>query len=84
MKVNSSCIRSADIRSSELSFTAHLLLKNLPIGSQVIICKHAVFQKAMVTKSAGGRPGQPPELHDSHKLNMEEGMRGRHKLKKTS
>lgn len=46
MKVNSSCIRSADIRSSELSFTAHLLLKYLPIGSQVIICKHAVvFQK---------------------------------------
>ncbi len=45
MKVNSSCIRSADIRSSELSCTAHLLLKYLPIGSQVIICKHAVFQK---------------------------------------
>lgn len=46
MKINSGCIRSADMRSFELGFTAHLLLKYLPVGSQVIICKHAVvFQK---------------------------------------
>lgn len=46
MKINSGGICSADIRSFELGFTAHLLLKYLPIGSQVIICKHGVvFQK---------------------------------------
>lgn len=82
MNVKRSCIRFADMRSYVL--TAHLLLKYLPIGSQIIICKHAVvFQKLHRAKESWRWTWPAHRTAWFTQLNMEEGMRGRHKLNKT-